>query len=136
MTRVCLVTDELYPFTAGGIGRLLHNLIRDSLRRSPEAHFLLLFPGYLKLDPQRVTAYFGDRVEVDFAYLRDEWQASAEFGTEYPPAGAYTDSDWHAQSLDILRALKRLSSRGFDVIEFPDYRGWAFCTLQEKLLGL
>ncbi|MGE5048010.1 MAG: glycosyltransferase [Deltaproteobacteria bacterium] len=136
MTRVCLVTDELYPFTAGGIGRLLHNLIRDSLRRSPEARFLLVLPGYLKLDPQRVSAYFGDRVEVDFAYLREEWQASAEFGTEYPPPGAYTDSDWHAQSLDILRALKRLASRKLDVIEFPDYRGWAYCTLQEKLLGL
>ncbi len=136
MSRVCLVTDELYPFTRGGIGRILHNLIQDSLRRSLDVQFLLLLPSYVNLGREQIAAFFGDRVQVEFVQIRDVWQPTAEFGAEYPPAGAFTDSDWHSQSLDILLALKRLSGQRFDVIEFPDYRGWAYCALQEKLLGM
>jgi glycosyltransferase involved in cell wall biosynthesis len=136
MKRVCLVTDELYPFTPGGIGRVLHNLIQDSLRRSPEIEFFLLFPSTSEVQREEVGAYFGGRVTVDFALMREGWEPASEFGRTYAPAGAYTDSEWHAQSLDFLFALKRLSGKGFDVIEFPDYRGWAYCALQEKLLGL
>ncbi|HEY6908581.1 MAG TPA: glycosyltransferase [Myxococcales bacterium] len=135
MRRICIVTDELYPFTAGGIGRLLHNLVRHALQREPGIRFLFLFPSTLDVQRERVVAYFGDGVEVDYATMRRGWDPSAEFGAEYPPQGAFTDSDWHAQSLDFLIALKRLSGKDFDVIEFPDYRGWAYCALQEKLLG-
>ncbi len=139
MRRICLVTDELYPFTGGGIGRLLHNLVLDSLARSSEVEFHLLLPGNLGFEAERIGGYFGGRVQPHYAEMREGWDPAYEGGSVYPPAAAFTDSAWHAQSLDFLRALKTLRldfGLYFDVIEFPDYRGWALCTLQEKLLGL
>lgn len=136
--RVCLVTDELYPFTAGGIGRLLHNLIRDSLARRAPVEFDLLVPAYARLEAAKVEAYFGPGVRLHVAEPRPEWSTSLDEDGIYPPPGAFTDSRWHAESMDLMLRLKELAREGhrFDVIEFGDYRGWAFCTLQEKFLGL
>ena len=135
--RVCLVTDELYPFTAGGIGRLLHNLIRDSHARRAPVEFHLLVPSYAPLEPAKVQAYFGHGVRLHVAQPRPTWEPSYDEDGVYPPAGAFTDSAWHAESMDLMLHLKRLAREGchFDVIEFGDYKGWAYCTLQEKYLG-
>jgi glycosyltransferase involved in cell wall biosynthesis len=135
--RVCLVTDELYPFTAGGIGRLLHNLIRDSHARQAPVEFHLLVPAYVNLDAAKVEACFGHGLRVHVVAPRPEWEQSYDEDGVYPPPGAFTDSRWHAESMDLMLHLKRLAHEGchFDVIEFGDYRGWAFCTLQEKYLG-
>jgi hypothetical protein len=139
MTRhVCFVTDELYPFTTGGIGRVLHNLVRQGLELEPDTEFHFLMPEGTPATADAVATAFGPRVLLHLAAMRSGWDACTEFEVTYPPAAAFTDTVWHAQSLDFLRALKRLNAGGtrFDVVEFPDYRGWAFCTLQEKLLGL
>lgn len=135
--RVCFVTDELFPFSAGGIGRILHNLVRLGLERSSGTEFHFLVPDRFGVERERVRARFGDRVQIHYAALRSGWDATLEEGRIYPPGAAFTDSIWHAESLDLMRALRHLAESGlsFDVIEFPDYRGWAFCTLQEKLLG-
>ncbi|MEI8314973.1 MAG: glycosyltransferase [Verrucomicrobiota bacterium] len=137
MRRICLVTDELFPMTTGGIGRILHNLILQSQSLDSEIEFHILVPTYTGIDASKVTAYFGGRVSLHLVVMRQDWAPSFEFNTAYPPAKAYTDTVMHAQSLDIMLTLKRMYANGtqFDVIEFPDYRGWAFCTLQEKLLG-
>jgi glycosyltransferase involved in cell wall biosynthesis len=137
LKRVCLVTDELFPFSAGGIGRLLHNLIRDSHQRGAPVEFHVLVPAYTGWDAAAVAAYFGHGTKVHVAEQRPEWSQSYDEDGVYPPAGAFTDSRWHAESMDLMLHLKRLAREGlrFDVIEFPDYRGWAFCTLQEKYLG-
>jgi glycosyltransferase involved in cell wall biosynthesis len=136
--RVCLVTDELYPFTPGGIGRLLHNLIRDSFARQAPVEFHLLVPAYARMEAAKVEACFGPGVRLHVAEPRPEWTPSHDQDGIYPPPGAFTDSRWHAESMDLMLHLKKLAREGchFDVIEFGDYRGWAFCTLQEKLLGL
>ncbi len=129
--RICFVTDELYPFTAGGIGRVLHNLVHLGLQRAPAVEFHLLMPSRVGVTPASVAAVFGERVHVHFANMRQGWDPSFHGDTLYPPAAAFTDSVWHAESLDFLLALKCLAEEGvsFDVVEFPDYRGWAFCTL-------
>jgi glycosyltransferase involved in cell wall biosynthesis len=136
--RVCLVTDELYPFTAGGIGRLLHNLIRDSRSRQAPVEFHVLVPAYAPIQKEAVEDYFGPGVHLHVAKARPEWNDSYDEDGIYPPPGAFTDSRWHAESMDLMLRLKELAREEihFDVIEFGDYKGWAFCTLQEKLLGL
>jgi glycosyltransferase involved in cell wall biosynthesis len=135
--RVCLVTDELYPFTAGGIGRVVHNLIEDSLRRAEGLELHLLLPSGTGLEARAIEEYFASRVRVHVAPALAEWDCTHDEDGIYPPAGAFTDTFWHAQSMQLLLQLKRLAASGvrFDAIEFPDYRGWAFCTLQEKYLG-
>jgi len=135
--RVCLVTDEIYPFTPGGIGRVLHNLIEDSLQRGQGVEFHVLFPSHTTVKPREVERHFQGKVKAHVAPARREWDTSFDEGGVYPPPGAFTDTACHAQSMELLLELRRLEEEGtrFDVIEFPDYRGWAFCAIQEKLLG-
>ncbi len=134
--RICLVTDELYPFTSGGIGRLLHNIIRAAVEQTDHA-LVVLVPAEARIDAERFASYFGPRVRLRTVQLREGWAPTIEQGRCFPPAAAFTDSVWHAQSLDFARALIALEREGerFDVIEFPDHRGWAFCAIQEKRLG-
>ncbi|WP_338865412.1 glycosyltransferase [Myxococcus stipitatus] len=135
--RVCLVSDELYPFTAGGIGRILHNLIEETLRRDQGVEMHVLLPSYVTVRPLEVERYFHGKVKAHVAKARSDWDLSFDEGGTYPPSAAFTDTSCHAQSMELLLQLRRLEAEGthFDVIEFPDYRGWAFCAIQEKLLG-
>jgi hypothetical protein len=134
-TRICLVTEELHPFTQGGIGRLLHNLAQESLERDADLEIHFLLPAEAGLDPQAVRAHFGKRVWAHSFSPSDTPVRRGDL--VYPPEWAFTDSSWHAESLTAMLALKQLEEEGisFDVIEFPDYRGLAHATLQEKLLG-
>lgn len=135
--RVCLVTDELYPFTAGGIGRILHNLIEETLLRDQGVEMHVLLPSYMTVSPLEVEQYFDGKVKAHVAKARSDWEVSFDEGGTYPPPSAFTDTSCHAQSLELLLHLRRLAAEGthFDVVEFPDYRGWAFCAIQEKRLG-
>lgn len=138
MKRICFVTDELHPVTAGGIGRLLHNLILHSLCSCGDLEFHLLAPTYSGISPDRVRIALGDRVKVHPVELRSSWDVPRRKDGHYPPSAAFSDSSWHGESHQICLELKKLEEAGleFDFIEFPDYRGWAFCALQEKRLGL
>ncbi|HET9449441.1 MAG TPA: glycosyl transferase family 2, partial [Aggregicoccus sp.] len=135
--RVCLVADELFPLTAGGIGRVLHNLIVDSASRQAGVEFHVLVPSYVSFERAQFEAYFGSRAQLHYASPRAEWEPTFDADGSYPPPGAFTDSRWHAESLELMLHLKMLERSGirFDVIEFPDYKGWGYCSLQEKYLG-
>ncbi len=136
--RVCIVTDEMYPFSPGGIGRLMHNMVKEGLEREPSLEFHLLVPERVKMQSTAVEVYFGGRVKLHVCRFRESAEQAVDELGLYPPPEAFRDSRWHAESLDLMRHLKGLEASGlrFDVIEFADFRGWAFCTLQEKHLGL
>jgi GT2 family glycosyltransferase/glycosyltransferase involved in cell wall biosynthesis len=136
--RIALVTDEFWPCTHGGIGRVLHNLVADSLGRDRDIEFHLVVPKRARISPSRVAAVLGSRVHVHTVEPDATRAPRVRFGRVYAPPAAYTDTPWHAESLEFLFALKQLAVDGirFDVVEFPDYRGWAFCTIQEKRLGI
>lgn len=138
MTRVCLVTDELYPFTPGGIGRVAHNLIMDSQRHGANVEFHVLFPPTVSVQTAQVELFFGGRVKAHLCDFREPQQTTADAHGFYPPTEAFRDSRWHGESLEVMRYLKAREAEGlrFDVIEFADFRGWAFAALQEKHLGL
>lgn len=137
-SRVCIVTDELYPLTAGGIGRVVHNLLVDALAQEAPVELHVMFPGYVRVDRSAFEATFGDQVTLHVAPMRKGRQATADASGIVPPPVSFRDTHWHAESLDVMRALAQLESEGlrFDVIEFPDFRGLAYCTLMEKRLGL
>ncbi|MBJ6764047.1 glycosyltransferase [Myxococcaceae bacterium JPH2] len=135
--RVCFVTSEIYPATAGGIGRIIHNLIEESLRRTDAVEFHLLLCTESGADPLVVSNHFGGKVTVHATPPREPWSQAFDEQGVYAPRESFTDSYWHGESMGILLHLRKLASQGlhFDVIEFPDYTGVAFCTLQDKLLG-
>ncbi len=140
MTRVCLVTDELQPLTDGGIGRLLRNLLDDAVVRHTAVEFHLLFPRSRGIAPERFRKELGPGVRVHLVDLTQDGSETVpppwDDGCYAPPA-AFRECVWHGQSYQLAQELRRLEREGlvFDVIEFPDFRGWALCTLQEKRLG-
>lgn len=134
--RICFVTRELHPFTAGGIGRIIYNLIRAETDASVEFH--VLAPDACPLASADVEAYFCGRVKFHVTRPPSPGVSPVDEDGVYPSRAAITDSHWHADSLELMLTLKALERQGtrFDHIEFPDYQGWAFCTIQEKALGL
>ncbi|CCD38274.1 glycosyl transferase [Candidatus Paraburkholderia kirkii UZHbot1] len=129
------VTRELFPFTPGGIGRVLANMLDAARAAGGETQgaavvflgrpidasgFAERFPGVLLVDASPST------------YLeRDE-------GFRYAPADQYTTHAMHADSVRAMQALKRLEREHGPLryVEFPDWGAVAFATLQEKRLGL
>ncbi len=127
------VTREIYPFTAGGIGRVVANMLTtqppaDGSRMAvlylgeplDPARFALTYPGVLLLNAP-VAGY----LERDGA-------------SSYPPVECYTTSPLHAESVRAMQALKHMESEhgSIEYIEFPDWGGAAFATCQEKKLGV
>lgn len=136
--QICFVTNELYPSTAGGIGRLITNLIRDALDRAVNADFHVLVPHWSPIQEDAVDAAFSGRVALHRATSLDAREHRERWGASYPPRWAFSDTPNHADSLELMLKLKHLEGEGlrFDVVEFPDYLGWAFATLQERRQGL
>ncbi len=135
--RVCLVTDELYPFTPGGIGRLVHNQLLDNRARGDPVEMHVLVPAGVDVDRPRMAAVFGDAARLHVWAFEDPVAAQGPDDAPEAPASAFTSCPEHAQSRRLLQVLRAMERKGlvFDVIEFPDYRGLGFCSIQEKRLG-
>jgi glycosyltransferase involved in cell wall biosynthesis len=137
---IVFVTRELFPFTAGGIGRAIANILDlpefsvsldnpDASRVAvvflgdglTSAHFHGRFPHALFVDASADTY-----VEVD------------EEGFRYPPPSQFTTHSLHAESVRAMQSLKRLERQygALSYVEFPDWGATAFASLQEKKLGL
>jgi glycosyltransferase involved in cell wall biosynthesis len=128
------VTKELYPFSSGGIGRVIGNLLQAAspcdrkemavlwLGESIDADkFGLVYPGV-----RLITAPMRDFEIVDPS------------GRRMLPLWAYTNTEWHWMSVNAMQALSRFEKveGPIDYIEFPDWGGLGFATIQEKRLGL
>lgn len=129
------VTRELFPFTSGGIGRVLANML-DAARSAAGGTqgTAVVFLGRA-IDALRFAGRFPGVLLVEASpstYLeRDE-------GFRYPPTDQYTTHAVHADSVRAMQALKRLEREHGPLryVEFPDWGAVAFASLQEKRLGL
>lgn len=127
------VTRELFPFTAGGIGRVIANILMTTPQQERGAMAVL---------------YVGDNVEHEafalahpdvrflaWPHARDE--AVDRQGLIYPPKAAYTHGMLHWESVHVLRGLLELERQQgpIEYVEFVDWGAQAFAATQEKLLG-
>lgn len=127
------VATELHPFTAGGIGRVLANLLEEMSVEEREDTCVVLQRD--DVDESRVTRlYPGVRVVLARS---DDYLLIDDAGRRYPPVWAFTDTEWHWRSVLVMQVLANLEAKTgpLDYIEFPDWGGLAFATLQERLLG-
>jgi DNA-binding transcriptional regulator YdaS (Cro superfamily) len=109
---VAFVTRELYPFGPGGIGRLVHLLVKQALDEGAS----------------RVHLYFASATEPARDTLSREFGARVTLSTFAPSDDAFTEA---------RAAAAHLAARDdgpFEWIEFPDFRGLGAVVLNEALV--
>lgn len=128
MGLIVFVTTELYPFTAGGIGRVLFNTIKSM---TPEdRRRTVIVPLFALAESTGFSALFRD-VRVFPVKMGDDLELSSE--AIAPTESSYDASPWHWRSYTVFRALAALAGREvIDYVEFPDWGGLAYSSLQAK----
>lgn len=126
------VTTELFPFTHGGIGRSIANMLSVSSEEEL-ARTAVVWVGD-ELDVARFSMAY-PKVRLIVA-SREAYRLADQDGISYPPEWAFTDTEWHWNSVRALQGLLRLAAENtLDYVEFQDWGGLAFASIQEKLLG-
>ncbi len=127
------VTQELYPFTAGGIGRVVGNILAESSKEEL-ARTAIVYLGR-DLSSQRFKGVYPEPILL--AVGEEDYALADEEGRDYPIASAYSDSPLRLKSVLALQALRRLErDHGpLGYVEFTDWGGIAFPACQEKRLG-
>ena len=130
MAALVFVSTELSPYTAGGVGRVLHNMLRAMDQSDRSRTTVVLVDANVEASRFQVDFPGASLVSVD---TRSE-DGRHEDGRSHPPAWAYTDTPQHWRSAAVLRALQTLA-KNTDIayLEFPDWGALGFCTLQERL---
>ncbi|WP_367345019.1 glycosyltransferase [Stenotrophomonas bentonitica] len=127
------VTRELFPFTAGGIGRVVANILATS---TPEdlQNTAIVYVG----DGVDQHAFSSVYPSVRFlATNASKYETIDSRGRRYPPYAAFSNTVLHWESVLILQALQALQDEQGDLgyVEFVDWGAAAFASTQEKLLG-
>lgn len=130
--RVCIATFELKDFTSGGIGVLVHNLLK-TYSNDPRLEFSILWYGEKTLSER---LFCRAHPTCKFFDAKDWASRHHEEHVIYPPAESFI-LPRQGRSVELMKALCAIEHHAgrFDVIEFPDFDGVALATLQEKLLG-
>ena len=127
------VTRELFPFTAGGIGRVVANILMTSTQLERE-QTAILYVG----DGVDAHAFSSAYPGVQFhATHIGNYQTIDALGRRYPPYAAFNNTVLHWESVLILQGLRALQEQhgALDYVEFVDWGAAAFASTQEKLLG-
>jgi Glycosyl transferase family 2/Glycosyl transferase 4-like domain len=128
---ICFVTFEVGPFTAGGIGTFMRNTLATYAGRGTDMHVLVV--GVHKIDPLAFDTLFPG---VGLTLLDPETYLERD-PTDAALPRSMMESRFQWYSHIAMRQLRRMERAGqrFDVIEFPDWGGYGFYSIQEKLLG-
>lgn len=140
---VCFVTNELYPLGPGGIGRMLYNFAQHNAELGLPADFHFLVPQTL-LDARPNAR---DLLEAAFegiatihvcqhlAGIPTQMAQVLARAQEHPWTTEWLYASSYSYYLGLLAAEERLG-KPFDVIEFPDFGGWAQASIEAKRSGL
>jgi glycosyltransferase involved in cell wall biosynthesis len=137
---ICFVTNELFPIQAGGIGRLMYNFAVHNANLGSGVRIWLLLPSTFPADalPQ-VEAIYAELAVVHRALpLVGRSEQLAQLVARLPQESWAFDRAYRA-SLEYYLALLDAEQRHggpFDIIEFPDYGGWAGASVAAKRAGL
>jgi len=132
MGALVFVTTELSPFTAGGIGRVLHNVLKSMAPQDRRRACVLALDCTVR-DAEFAAVFPGVRlVTVD----SNEDVGRHEVSGHQPPRRAFTSTDFQWKSSVVFRALRTLSRDvEIDYVEFPDWGALGFATVQEKKIS-
>ena len=146
MVSVCFVTNELYPLKPGGIGRLMYNFAIDNLEAPTPSDLHYLLPADARDQAEAIREAYTGLGAVHFC--SDEFSSLGDFGGHLRQLAESGDPDVpRSSNLDehLLKSLKFYSGLlaaqakagfEFDIIEFPDFGGWAVAAQAAKKAGL
>lgn len=126
------VTRELHPFTAGGIGRVIANILVTEDRSERMG---VLYIGD-EIDESAFRQIYPDVMFL--AWPRHRYRTREMDGQWYPPFAAYRDQLLHWESVHISQGLDEFARKfgSPDYVEFTDWGGAAFAATQRKVLGV
>jgi glycosyltransferase involved in cell wall biosynthesis len=132
MAALVFVTNELSPFTAGGIGRVVHNILKSMSEYDRQRTYVILLDA-LTSEAEFSAIFLSVRlIGVNTSDEGGRFEAAGH----HPPRGAYSNSDWHWKSTVVFRALRDLARNvEIEYVEFPDWAGLGFTTIQEKKIS-
>jgi glycosyltransferase involved in cell wall biosynthesis len=134
MKKILFVTNELFPFSKGGIGRLLYNyIIWNSSSPQPASISVLMLdrkPGasWAGSDLKNVKIFDAEKLG-SLTRLQTERLRAAQSPTYQM---LVERSTMVSNSIEELRASYGLT---FDIIEFPDLMGLAYASIIRKAEG-
>ncbi len=138
-TRICFVTNELYPVAPGGIGRLMYNFAVRNQTMSHGAELHYLFPESALPKRPALEAALGALARVHFCDISDRPADPFGRGLQFMREDEGNFEQVYLLSLRYLFGLQQAQCRlgvDFDIIEFPDFGGLAYATLQAKASGM
>ncbi len=143
MKNVCFITNELYPFKPGGIGRLMYNFaVQNREHPTNKCRFFFLIPATEISDTNEIASYFQQQdlgtvvvTPTTFAFLSaQEHKLFSQLETT-----GYSKNVFMRKSLEYYNGLLYLEAKyqlQLDIIEFPDYGAWGFSSIHAKHAGL
>ena len=127
------VTRELFPFTAGGIGRVVANILMTTPAEE-RASMAVMYVGDSITEEAFALAHPGVTL---LAWPQARYERVDAQGRIYPACPDFDHSYLHWESVHVFQGLMELERKfgALDYIEFVDWGAQAFASTQEKLLG-
>jgi glycosyltransferase involved in cell wall biosynthesis len=137
MRSVCFVTNELYPVKPGGLGRLMYNFAKYNRLSREAVDFHWLLPEMGDDDRRAIFKVVGELGTLHFC--SSNLMSLGELGRILSHQKVYGLDEHLTRSLTFFAGLieaQRRVGREFDIVEFPDYGGWASATIAAKRAGM
>jgi len=127
------VTTELFPFTAGGIGRVVANMLQTTPSEQRD-QMAVLYVGEGVDAAAFAVAYPGVKF---LAWPQSFFKPVDSRGRYLPPRDSFTHGHLHWQSTHVAQGLEEMCERfgALEYVEFIDWGAAAFAAAQLKKLG-
>ncbi len=137
--RICFVTNEMHPVAPGGIGRLMYNFAQDNAAKHHGAEIHYLFPESELHHKAQLETHLKGLGHIHFCGELESSQRNFARALKFVRKDDWNFERIYNTSLQYMFGLQRVQRElgfGFDIIEFPDFGGWSFATIQAKACGL
>lgn len=131
MNSLVFVCEALLSYPNGSGGQAIFDMLRTLDADERARTVVLVVDG--PVDQTQVAQHLS---LIEIVTLDTGVAAEGEVASRFsPPVDGYTNTPFHWRSACVFRALARLNERRLiDYIEFPDFGGLGFCTIQERRL--
>jgi len=137
--KVCLLSNEMYPFLPGGIGRLMYNFCMQNAESETPVDLHYLLTAASEEDQTKIRDFYEGKAQIhfcpDLADLDDEIAKALSNEQAFHPEFAANYKEPQSYYQGLLKA--EAESHGpFDLVEIADMGGWGQAIIAAKKSGL